>query len=87
MSQLKLVLLHKLVGEGRERQKHPSCPEKSVQRREVKVCKDLLLLGCEKEGRLRRGEHGLEARELLVKITHVPRSFNVRQKRRFDSFR
>lgn len=59
---------------------------KSVQGREVKVCKELLLLGGEEERGLRRGQDRLQARELLVKVTDVCWGFNWWQERRFDSF-
>lgn len=49
---------------------------KSVQSREVKVCKELLLLGGEEERSLRRGQDWLQARELLVKVTDVCWCFN-----------
>lgn len=49
---------------------------KSVQGREVKVCKELLLLGGEEERGLRRGQDRLQARELFVKVTDVCWGFN-----------
>lgn len=64
-----------------------ACPSlrQSVKRGEVEICKDLLLLGCEEEGCVWRGEHGLQARELLVKVAHVTRGFDARQERRLHS--